>query len=599
MNMFFRLLPIEGKKDTYYLDTETEALNINEGGTVSFDTYFNGLSIGKWDKYTYIKRYSIQIKFKGVFLVTLLHIKYINGAIVQKELRARKIEAKELAEIQIEFPLCEPIGIITFRLRSLKDGSVFYGGGYLPSEAEQEPREVQLALNICNYNRENYIYRNFGIIRRYILDDPDSALRNHLSIFIADNSATVDSSKLTEVATVYPQGDYGGAGGFTRGLMEILWSKEKKGITHAVMMDDDILIEPESLNRLYAFLQYTKKEYQSAFVGGALMRLDQMNVQVCHGGAWSIEDCYIFHKMGFDLTSLHDILVNEIEDGARINAWWFHCIPLTEISLNNLPYPFFFHMDDVEYDLRNCKQVIHLNGIGVWHEPFEYKPGSQLYYYNTRNVLIGHILRFSNFDVKMAKHFLWKSYYHNLLTYRYKEAELVLRGVEDMLRGPEWMVEQNPEQLLEDVLAQGYKKKNMDQLPIRLDYQQYMLSFQGGPAESKWKKWVRKATLNGYLRPAKGTTVIPMFGPAIRTVYRAKTVLNYDPITDRGFITEKSYKEVWKSLRHYWKVRRMLKKGFSAARTEYLNQFSKMTSADFWQKYLQIDKKTAGREDEE
>ena len=598
VEMFFRFLPVEGSKCVYHLNTEKAELVVDKGGAVRFDTYFNSLSVGKWDKYTNVKRYSIQIKVKGVFLITLLHIKYMNGAIVEKELGLRKVAAESCSEITMDFPVCESVGLITFRISSLKDESVFYGGYYLPCEMEQEPRAVKLALNICNYNRENYIYRNIDLIKRYILNDPDDDLKDHLAIFIADNSSTIDSTKLPGIASVYPQGDYGGAGGFTRGLMEILWSKEKENLTHVVMMDDDILIEPESLKRLYAFLRHIKKEYYNAFVGGALMRLEHMHIQTCHGVSWDVEHTYHFHKVNSDLHLLHDILLNEIEDGAKINAWWFHCIPLTEVSLDNLPYPLFFHMDDVEFDLRNCKRVIHLNGIGVWHEPFEYKPGSHLYYYNTRNIYITYCIHYANFNTKAALRFLWKEYASHLLIYRYKEAELVLRGVEDMLRGPEWLVAQNPEQLLEDILAQGYKKRNMEQLPIRLDYERYLSSFHGGAEESRWRRLIRKATLNGYLCPAKGDAIVPMFAPMIRTVYRAKTVLNYDPITDRGFITEKSYKEAWKSLRHYWKVRCMLKKGFSAVRAEYLNQFSKMTSAAFWQEYLQIDKNAAGREDE-
>ena len=220
---------------------------VDKGGAVRFDTYFNSLSVGKWDKYTNVKRYSIQIKVKGVFLITLLHIKYMNGAIVEKELGLRKVAAESCSEITMDFPVCESVGLITFRISSLKDESVFYGGYYLPCEMEQEPRAVKLALNICNYNRENYIYRNIDLIKRYILNDPDDDLKDHLAIFIADNSSTIDSTKLPGIASVYPQGDYGGAGGFTRGLMEILWSKKKENLTHVVMMDDDILIEPESL----------------------------------------------------------------------------------------------------------------------------------------------------------------------------------------------------------------------------------------------------------------------------------------------------------------------------------------------------------------
>lgn len=596
--MYYRLASIPGSEESpYRYDSVEQRLFIEHGGIVFFDTYFNGLSIGKWMKYTTVTKFALSLEFQGSFAVSLLHSKYINGVVVQKVLAAEIIEAKERQTVDIPFPQCETVGAISFRLDSLADGGILFGGGYFAAECEDKPRDIGLAINICNYQREEYIYRNMGIIQKFILDNPSSELRHHLSIFVVDNSQTVDMNRLpTHCSNVYPQGDFGGSGGFTRGLMEILRTRESRGLTHVVMLDDDILLEPDNLERLYAFLSFMRLEYQKAFVGGALLRMDNQNVQWCRGGEWGKDNYYSFSKIGSNLIQLRDVLLNEIEDGtAKINGWWFHCIPLSEISLGNLPYPFFFHMDDVEYDLRICKQVIHLNGICVWHEPFEDKPSSHLSYYNTRNIMICNTLRSTEWNCREAKLYLTKEFFSKVCIYRYREAALVLRGVEDAMRGPTWLVAQNPETLLENVLAQGYKKHEMAALPIRFDYGKYLEKYGEAvlnrPEETKWHRFWRHFSLNGYLCKTKSDVIVPMYffkNRSERLVYRAKRVLNYDPVSNRGFITEKSYKELFRLLWRYLKVRRLLNRRFKKVRQEYLDAFPSMTNSTFWYQYLGV-----------
>ncbi len=599
-DMCYRLVSVPQKEHTpYHFDAAGQCLIVDQGGIVFFDTYFNGLSVGKWKKYTSVTGFALSLDILGSFSVSLLHTKYINGVTVQKVLSAEVVEAHERKTVIFPFPDCEAVGAISFRVDSLEDGGVLFGGGYYAEAWEQVPRDIELALNFCNYEREEYIYRNMDNIRRYILDDPTCELREHLQIFVADNSRTVDPARLPENRShVFPQGDFGGAGGFTRGLMEVLRDKDRFGLTHAVMLDDDILLEPESLVRLFAFLRFMRPEHWKAFVGGALLRMDHQYIQVCQGGEWDQDNYYVFHKEGADLTRLRDVLLNEIENGAKINGWWFHCIPLLDISLDDLPYPFFFHMDDVEFDLRNCRQVIHMNGICTWHEPFEYKPGSHLFYYNNRNTLITHMLHFPEYDAKRAKAFLTEALIPLVFTYRYKEADLVMRGIEDAMRGPNWLVTQDPEALLEDVLSQGYKKQELDALPMRLDYGRYMEKYNEAvfdqPVETKRHRFWRRLCLNGYLGKAKRDVIVSMYFLKIRSVYRAKRVLNYDPVSERGFVTEKSYKELFRLFKRYLGVRRLLSRRFKKARQEYLDAFPSMTNSTFWYQYLGVTQEREG-----
>lgn len=46
-------------------------------------------------------------------------------------------------------------------------------------------------------------------------------------------------------------------------------------------------------------------------------------------------------------------------------------MPMNLIDSKNLPIPFFIRGDDMEYCLRNMKDLILMNGVCVWHETFE------------------------------------------------------------------------------------------------------------------------------------------------------------------------------------------------------------------------------------
>ena len=78
----------------------------------------------------------------------------------------------------------------------------------------------------------------------------------------------------------------GGAGGFTRDLIEILEHNDIFQITHILLMDDDIVIEPESLVRTFMLLCLLREEYLDAFIGGAMLRLDRQYIQVEAGAVW-------------------------------------------------------------------------------------------------------------------------------------------------------------------------------------------------------------------------------------------------------------------------------------------------------------------------
>lgn len=410
---------------------------VPKGAIVEFDTYFNGFSAEKWFKYTNVKTISITLKISGSFRVTLMRKEKIGPEIHTEFCGEYVCENKHLEpkEFTYEFKSSSTAGMFCFLINGMQGLSKFYGGNYNTDISESSLSKVKLAIDICTYKRERFIESNLRMLKEKYLGDPDSILYDKLEVFVSDNAQTLDEPKLeSEKIHIFKNKNVGGAGGFTRGIIEIYKRKKEKNITHILVMDDDVRIEPESIYRTCTLLMCLKEQYKDAFIGGAMLRLDRQYFQVESGAVWNSGNL-ISYKQGLDLNSLDACLFNEFEERTQFNAWWYCAFPLNIINDNNLPMPIFIRGDDVEFGLRNMKHLILMNGICVWHEPFENKYSSFLYYYILRNRLIDNSLHNMTIAKKLFKRILYVQVCDEIRIYRYKNAHLLIRGVEDFLKG--------------------------------------------------------------------------------------------------------------------------------------------------------------------
>ena len=195
----------------------------------------------------------------------------------------------------------------------------------------------------------------------------DLPLYDHVEVFVADNGRTLAVEELqTPQVHIYPNRNVGGAGGFTRDLIEMMQNNDIYRITHVLLMDDDIVIEPEALVKTYMLLSLLKEEYLDTFVGGAMLRLDRQYIQVESGAVWNAGHLDPL-KMNLDLRQCEACLYNETEEFSEYNAWWYCCFPIDIVTPENLPLPIFIRGDDLEYGLRNMKHLILMNGRSEEH----------------------------------------------------------------------------------------------------------------------------------------------------------------------------------------------------------------------------------------
>lgn len=568
---------------------------MKSGARITFDTYFNSCSAEKWFKYTKISSISLKLHVKGEFRIILMRKeKKLDGHNVRYLHEETFGEEDTEGTYSFLFGSESNSGIFCFELTCLSDEGILYDGSYEGEVPEEDIRRIKIALDICTFKRETFVTKNVRELTESFLGNKDSDMSGALEIFICDNARTLERRDivLNENIHLFQNKNTGGAGGFTRGMIEILKCRDEHKITHILVMDDDVIINPESVYRTYVILSLLKDEYKDAFVGGAMLRLDRQNIQHEAGARWN-KGYLISHKSGLDLCNVDSCIYNEWEEKTEFNAWWYCAFPAHIVSRDNLPLPIFIRGDDVEYGLRNMKNLILMNGICVWHEPFENKYSSSMYYYIFRNRLIDNSVHNLKYRRSSFIKDLTRQVKQEIVMYRYKNAELLMDGTRDFFKGIDWLMQQDGEALHKDVMQRGYKMQDINDLPIPFSYPAYEYACRV-QEPGRFKRFLRKMMINGLMLPAHktGENDMPFIAPTFTArpinFYRADKVLNYDYTSRKGFVTEKSLKKTWSLMMRLYGISIKARFRYKKLVKQYNKRSGELMKLDFWNKYLDL-----------
>ena len=96
---------------------------------------------------------------------------------------------------------------------------------------------------------------------------------------------------------------------------------QKPEATHGLLMDDDIMILPESIFRTYQLLRFMKPEFQTAFIGGAMLLLEDKDIQ--HEDSGNVRDNGYWGsiKPKFNHAEILDNLKNEQDYSGKENTY--------------------------------------------------------------------------------------------------------------------------------------------------------------------------------------------------------------------------------------------------------------------------------------
>lgn len=571
---------IVGEKSLYFSSvvngycTGEENLEIGEAATVDFDSYFNSFSCTKWKKYTDITAVSLILKVQGTAEISLYHNKILYGAEQKELLRTHEVYAEVPQFIRLDFGILPLMGNLSFAITAKDSKFVIYEGFYV-SNYPCRVNDVNIAIIFTTYNREEYIKKNLAVI--------GSLNESMIHTYVVDNASSL-SIKSCENYTIIPNRNVGGAGGFCRGMLQVIDDNEHKFYSHCILMDDDTLIDSRVFIRLCNFLSKLNQEYRDAFIGGAMFRKDIPYMQVEAGATWNKGDIKSYGH-GIDMREPRNCLYNDFEHSIDYNAWWFCAIPISYVRNDNLPVPLFVFNDDVDYGLRNKAPIIMLNGICVWHDAFETKLTAMRYYYESRNQLIVNSVN----NILMSKNALLKKIKKNIITevylYRYENANAILDGVSDFFMGPKWLCSLDAEKFNRAIIDTNKKVEPLNSSEI--DYDWYRLCCTIKDCDIL-HRWGRILTKNGLWLKADRDIILPLYAKNVEAGYRANRILYYDEITNKGFYCKRDKQKAKECLRKYKIVKRLIKKKYVRTCKNYVDSYKYMISREQWENYLKL-----------
>ncbi len=581
LEMFFR--PRKDEHAPWY-DPAQGAMCFPQWTHLDLNTYFNSFSIAKWRKYTILENLGLRLELRGRFHVQLVHWEMIGNKQFHHVFFEQVCDAGAHQCFDFDIPLeGKDRGVVCCALYALSDDCELFGGAYTTEINPDKLNRIDIAVDICTFRREAFIERNLALLNREILENPDSDLCGHMEVFIADNGQTLDIPGLeNERIHIFPNRNAGGSGGFTRGMMEII--DLPKAFSHVLVMDDDVLINTDALVRTYRLLRFLKPEYLGKTLAGAMLRLDNRWKQHECCGTWNGQ-VVRRGKKSIDLREIKSVLYNEVEFPFDFNAWWYSCIPMFKITNDSLPLPLFIRMDDVEFGLRTGSDILTLNGICLWHEPFAYKFAASMDYYEMRNLMILNAIRRPELGWAIPSARMFYKILGNLVRYRYKECDLLIRGARDFLAGADALMQRDPEALHREILEASDRFLPLDELDLKLDEKAYRKNLK---RRRSFLGTARLFIMNGLFLPPKPPTTVDAFTSWPWACYRRKALLNYSELTQRGFVTRRSQRKtlayLFKGIGMCWKIMR----GYSAAATSYREAEPILTSRSFWNEYLKL-----------
>lgn len=585
--LYYRRKNVEGELITTPVE---DCLLLKTGDCVSFDTFFHSFSIKKWKQYTNITHYSVAISGSGKLQCRLYGVWRTAMGTEKKLLTEQQIflQTAEVYNLAIPETDCD---VCYLEFESMESESalqtIVYNG-----ESEIGQREISLAIDICTYKREPYVKRNLQMLQDTILDNTDSPLYNKVEVFISDNADTLGNMfENYKHVHVNPNENVGGVGGFTRGMIEAMEYPAECPFTHVLIMDDDAVIEPMSIERTYVLLANLKPEYQNATVGGALLRENTPYVQFESGAAWNRGNIKANHHH-YDLRDFDMVVANEQEEKTEYTGWWYTAIPVQQIQKVGLPLPLFIHRDDIEYGIRAGKEnFILLNGIAVWHEAFENKMPGATEYYDLRNMAIINCIHYADYSRKELQYFLKKWVISNIVRYRYDYVDMNIKGIQDFCKGIDWLKAQDGQELHQSIMKMNYKAKPATEYigyrdirgeDIQWDNLEQVEDRRVGTLE----RLCKMATFNGAIFPGKGIKVVRPHNN-LYDIFRTEEVLYVDS-AGNGLLLKRDNRKAKECFRKLRIALRNLDERFDEVKREYAERYPELTSTEFWKRYLKM-----------
>ena len=567
-----------------YLKTEgpvavsvsTRDVRLMTGGVADFSTWFNLFNLEKWRRECDLSSLQLCLEGAGAFELSVF-LASRSQSWDQVVCDFVTLPAEGGLQIDLSHLLQAPFGegLLYFKLRAMEAGHLT---GALWQTQDQPKRTPDLALAVTTFKREAEVART---VERFAKFRASSWMKDHVQMIITDNGQSVELPAQDGVSLV-PNENLGGAGGFTRGLLEA----RARGASHCLFMDDDASIHMESLERTWMLLAYATDP--TTAIAGAMIS-EQHRWAIWENGALFHSRCKPLH-MGTDLRDIFEMIDMENEATRPVpdtfyGGWWYFAFPLEQAKY--LAFPFFVRGDDVSFSLANDFNILTLNGVVSFQESFTEKESPQTWYLDLRSHMAHH-LSLPQLDVGprgVLKIALW-FFLRNLPRMHYDTLAAINLAMEDVMQGPAFF-DQNADM--------ASRRGDLKALTVQEAWQpltaQVSLPATRRKPPNAVYRFLMKLSLNGLLIPwfsrlGSRITVEAKNRGKIGMVWGASEITILNAAQDKYYTVRHSKRAAWQQTRRLLRNARQFLKAYDGLVQAYRKEYPHYTSETYWQAKL-------------
>ncbi|ALE92686.1 glycosyl transferase [Arthrobacter alpinus] len=419
-----------------------ESLIVRPGERVSFGTYFNAFAASYWRRWTTVRDIRLSVRTSGQGHVSV-YKSNARGSL--QHVATTKVSDKDaLTNFDLSLNPFGDGGWYWFDVAG-GAGDFQFQGAEWQTEAERRI-EGSLTVEITTMNKQSYCINNLELLAA----DPD-CLKNVRELIVVDQGSlkVTDADGFVEVAEalagklrIINQDNLGGSGGFARGMYEAV----QNGSDYVLLLDDDVVLETESIERMITFADFCKKP---TIVGGHMFDLHDRNILHTFGetiDAYSIKPAEPNPgqrmRHDFSQSNLRQTSWMHRRVDVDYNGWWMCLIPTEVIREIGLSLPVFIKWDDQEYGVRAKAAgfpTVSLPGSAVWHISWIDKDDSVDWqaYFHARNRYIYALLHSPYRRAGGLFEHAFKTDVKHLMSMQYFTVQARMRAMQDLLRGPD------------------------------------------------------------------------------------------------------------------------------------------------------------------
>ncbi|WP_319568281.1 glycosyltransferase family 2 protein [Cohaesibacter marisflavi] len=552
---------------TYYCFKESSLI---------FDGYYNVFPLHCYDVSSDHKL-KIRIKIKGEGILRMYMAKKEAS---WEQLIHTLFDYDELETVEFDLPLLDGIGLLFMQVYAKTEVTVVSADYIIEGPVLND---ATITGVITTFKRDDAVQSTSDRLDAYFQENEDIA--DLFQLLVIDNGGDTDEISFSR-GRVIKNKNYGGAGGFSRGLLEAM---EGNLSSHVLFMDDDATIFPESLRRTLAALRYSNDPKRA--ISGAMIA-ETHKWMMWENSALFNKRCIPLHNR-VDLRLFSNVIKCAFENQQthknRYGGWWYFCFPISEVT--NWTFPFFVRGDDIYFSLANDFNIITMPGVVSIQEDFEVKQTPLINYLDARYHLIQHLtfpmLRHSFWSDFMM---IWRYFDRYNSSYHYESAEAINIAIEDVLKGPEFWTDDMD---MSDKRSQIKELTKNEAITPNIDIGHIQLI---NPGIGRFRKAyiLRKLTLCGHILPpffffARGRRMPLSARAAPWETFLRPVVATMDRSDKNGYVCKIDRPRYFKNLWRFFKNMRAFTKARNGLIADYERMKDKELHKSFWKKVLLED----------